>query len=159
MQFQVNKTYTTNIGGFPTAHNDNNVITNHGYPTAGNLGVYSAGWTNTGVAWPTGPGTGWFTIAISIDTPNQKYSVYAAPGTSVSATNLVGNYFMLGSGVTPTTFAISSSNAHEPVFYVDQLQIFSELNEFSAVPEPATIGLLGLGLIGLVGQRCRRKRA
>jgi hypothetical protein len=139
MQTTVNRTNVAGIGGYPNIHNDVNIITNHGYPTAGNLGVRNSNvWTNSGVAWPVGPGSGWFTVALSLDTPNQQYSVYAAQGTTVSAANFVGTYASVNS-FTPTTFQFSSANGFRPNWYIDDFQIFSNLNEFTP-PPPVTVG-------------------
>jgi len=140
MQMNVNRTSVAGLGGFPNVHNDVNIITDHGYPVAGNLlGVRNSNvWTNSGTVWPAGPGSNWFTIAYSLDTPDQQYSIYAAQGTTVNASNFVGTYATVNA-FTPTTFQFSMSEPGRPNFYIDDFQIFSNLNEF-APPPPVTVG-------------------
>ena len=89
----------------------------------------------------------------------EKYDIYFAVGTEVTASDLVASDVGFRSSTTGDidAFLFYDNGPVESDFYLDKFQILSELNEF--VPEPASFAMIGIGGLGLLLiRRLKRRR-
>jgi hypothetical protein len=78
-------------------------------------------------------------------------------GTNVNVVNGDLTTF-LGFTTTGPIASLTLTDPSDPFVTVDDLYVGAGGAQGAAVPEPATLALAGLGLLSLVGYRCRRKR-
>lgn len=101
----------------------------------------------------TGPTTEQWKVSFGGDT--QYSSLYSLPQGGVGPWQQQTMTFIASAASQVLTFlAVGTPGGAPPISFLDGVSL-----EATSVPEPATLGLMGLGLAGLVAARRRRKAA
>ena len=125
-----------------------------GYPIPGLLGLERQGAASGWAGGPAFPVDQWVTIGLSMDLDNDLVWVYFAPGTTLTTANLWTAWESDTQSSYDNLQFWTGYGAATDDWFIDQIQIFDELDTF--VPEPATATVVLLGLAGVIGRRTRR---
>ncbi|MEM6313561.1 MAG: PEP-CTERM sorting domain-containing protein [Planctomycetota bacterium] len=95
-------------------------------------------------------------VGLTINTAgNDVLEIFVDPPslTATSAPTLTVSSINVTDSLTPFTEARFSSPGQSGVVFFDELRLATDFISVTAIPEPATIGLLGLGGLGLMRRR------
>jgi hypothetical protein len=121
----------------------------------------------TAVSPVTFPGGQWVTEAVSLDSATGTAKLYFNPnGTNVNASQLVATQTYVPETIDGVVtqklgyFQIwpAYGSASTTPMYIDKVQVFSGLAEFTQTPEPGTLMLMVTGVIGLIAYAWRKRR-